>query len=113
MIRRRTRPGLLGTAARTAVIAGTASSVAGKADAKRQAQAADQAELAAARAQAQQAAIDEAAARAVAAQQPVAPAPAAAAPDPLDQLERLAGLHEKGMLTAEEFTAAKAKLLGL
>ncbi|NHB85009.1 SHOCT domain-containing protein [Tessaracoccus sp. HDW20] len=114
MIRRRTRPGLLGTAARTAVIAGTASSVAGKADAKRQAQAADQAELAAARAQAQQTAIDEAAARAVAAQQPVAPAPAAAAaPDPLAQLERLATLHEKGMLTAEEFTAAKAKLLGL
>ena len=119
MIRRRGRPGLLGTAARTAVIAGTATSVSGKVAAKQQA------ELAAARAQAQQAALDDAAARAVAAQQAVAPAaPVAAAPvasapaaaeavDPLAQLERLAALHEKGLLSAEEFTAAKAKLLGL
>jgi len=121
MIRRRNRPNtLLGTAARTAVIAGTASTVAGKAETNRQVRAAEQAELAAARAQAQQAAIDEAAARAVAAQQPVAPAPAVApaAPagggaDALEQLERLAALHEKGMLSVEEFTAAKAKLLGL
>jgi len=125
MIRRRGRPGLLGTAARTAVIAGTATSVSGKVAAKQQAEAAQQAELAAARAQAQQAALDDAAARAVAAQQAVAPAaPVAAAPvasapaaaeavDPLAQLERLAALHEKGLLSAEEFTAAKAKLLGL
>lgn len=123
MIRRRGRPGLLGTTARTAVIAGTATKVSGNVAAKQQAEAAQQAELAAARAQAQQAAIDDAAARAVAAQQAVAApvvaapspavAPASEAPDPLAQLERLAALHEKGLLSAEEFTAAKAKLLGL
>jgi len=67
MIRRRGRPGLLGTAARTAVIAGTATKVSGNVAAKQQAEAAQQAELAAARAQAQQAALDDAAARAVAA----------------------------------------------
>jgi hypothetical protein len=122
MIRRNRRPGLLGTAARTAVIAGTATKVSGNVAAKQQAEAAQQAELAAARAHAQQAAIDDAAARAVAAQQTAAPvavapvaasAPAAEAVDPLAQLERLAGLFEKGLLSAEEFTAAKAKLLGL
>ena len=74
-------------------------------------------QLAAAQAQAQQAAIDEAAARAVTAQQMQQPVPAAApasAPaDPLAQLERLAQLHERGLLSADEFAAAKAKLLGL
>lgn len=116
MVRRNRRPGLLGTAARTAVIAGTATKVSGNVAAKQQAEAAQQAELAAARAQAQQAAIDDAAARAVAAQQVaapvVAPTPAAEPVDPMAQLERLAGLFEKGLLSAEEFTAAKAKLLG-
>lgn len=117
MIRRNRRPGLLGTAARTAVIAGTATKVSGNVAAKQQAAAAQEQELAFARAQAQEAAINDAAARAVAAQQAaVAPAPveAAEAPtDPLAQLERLAALYEKRLLSAEEFTAAKAKLLGL
>ena len=41
------------------------------------------------------------------------PAPAApAAPDPLDQIQKLAQLHEQGILTDEEFAAQKAKLLG-
>jgi hypothetical protein len=35
-----------------------------------------------------------------------------AEPDPLEQLERLAKLHEEGALTDEEFAAQKAKLLG-
>ena len=43
-------------------------------------------------------------------------APAAAAPapadDPLARLRELAQLHESGALTDDEFTAAKAKLLG-
>jgi hypothetical protein len=46
---------------------------------------------------------------------PAAPAPAAepaAGPSMLDQLNQLAGLHQSGMLTDEEFSAAKAKLLG-
>ena len=43
-----------------------------------------------------------------------APAPAAPAPaDSTAELERLAKLHESGALNDEEFTAAKAKLLGL
>jgi hypothetical protein len=40
-------------------------------------------------------------------------APAAPATSPmLDQLNQLATLHQQGALTDEEFTAAKAKLLG-
>jgi hypothetical protein len=40
-------------------------------------------------------------------------APAGAAPSPmLDQLNQLATLHQQGTLTDDEFTAAKAKLLG-
>lgn len=114
MIRARRRgPGLLGTAARTAVIAGTATRVSGNVAAKQNQAAAQQAELAAHRAQAQQAALDEAAARAVAAQQPAAPVAAPAASDPLAQLEWLAQLSQQGLLTPEEFSAAKAKLLGL
>jgi hypothetical protein len=49
---------------------------------------------------------------------PAAPAaPAVAAPSPASdlnaELERLAGFHQSGILTDEEFTAAKRKLLGL
>jgi Short C-terminal domain len=41
-------------------------------------------------------------------QEPAAPAE----PDPMEQLEKLAKLHEEGVLTDEEFAAQKAKLLG-
>jgi Short C-terminal domain len=44
-------------------------------------------------------------------QQPPA-APPAAGPSMLDQLNQLTALHEQGALSDEEFTAAKAKLLG-
>ena len=45
---------------------------------------------------------------------PPAPAPAAAPPpDSIAELERLARLHESGALTDEEFTAAKARALGI
>ena len=44
--------------------------------------------------------------------QPSPPAPAAAASPMLDQLNQLAALHEQGVLTDDEFAAAKAKLLG-
>jgi hypothetical protein len=44
---------------------------------------------------------------------PAQQAPAAAATSPmLDQLNQLATLHQQGVLTDDEFTAAKAKLLG-
>ena len=46
-------------------------------------------------------------------QQAPAPAPPpAAAPSLLDQLNQLDALHQQGALTDNEFTAAKAKLLG-
>jgi hypothetical protein len=45
---------------------------------------------------------------------PVAPAAPAAAPpkDVSAELQKLADLHKSGVLTDEEFTAAKKKLLG-
>ena len=43
---------------------------------------------------------------------PPAPAPAAApADDPIERLKQLAELRDQGILTEEEFTAAKAKVL--
>lgn len=41
-----------------------------------------------------------------------APEPAPARPDLYDQLTQLSSLHERGALTDEEFSAAKARLLG-
>jgi hypothetical protein len=44
---------------------------------------------------------------------PAAPAPAPAAGSSMgDQLAKLADLHQQGVLTDDEFAAAKAKLLG-
>jgi hypothetical protein len=43
---------------------------------------------------------------------PPAPAPAAPAADPIEQLKELASLKDQGILTEEEFAAQKAKLLG-
>jgi hypothetical protein len=45
-------------------------------------------------------------------QQAPPPAAAPAAPSMYDQLSQLATLHDQGALTDDEFTAAKAKLLG-
>jgi Short C-terminal domain len=39
------------------------------------------------------------------------PPPAAAAPDPIEQLTKLAALKDSGALTEAEFEAQKAKLL--
>ena len=44
-------------------------------------------------------------------QPPPEPAPAASSPM-IDQLNQLADLHQQGVLTDEEFAAAKAKLFG-
>jgi hypothetical protein len=104
-------------AARTAVVAGTATAVSG-AVAGHQADKANQAAQAQAYdAQQQQAAMDAAAAQAVAnAQAAAAPPPAPAAPagggsDLMAQLNQLGALHAQGILSDEEFSAAKAKLL--
>ena len=118
LVRRVGRPGLIGTAARTAVIAGTASATAGAVQRHQYNKAqASYAEQQAAAAE-QQRQLEEAARQAVAAQQAAAPAPApvAAAPsagdDLMAKLQQLAALHQQGILSDEEFAAAKAKVLG-
>jgi len=45
-------------------------------------------------------------------QAPPLQAAPAAGPSMADQLQQIAALHQQGMLTDEEFAAAKAKLLG-
>jgi putative oligomerization/nucleic acid binding protein len=95
--------GLLRMAARTAVVAGTATAVSGRV-AHRQNEkwaAQDQAQY-----DQQQAAYD-AGVQAQAQQAQVA------APDPNAELQNLANLHSQGVLTDEEFAAAKAKILGI
>jgi hypothetical protein len=126
---RRGRPGLVGTMARTAVVAGTASAVVGhsqnKQAAKRQSAAEQQAaQQAAFESQAQLADMQAQmnamqAQQAAAAPPPAAPATPAAAPaaapaedDLMAQLSKLADLKAAGVLSDEEFAAAKAKLLG-
>jgi len=96
------RPGLLGTAARTAVIAGTAQATAG-AVARRQAERA---------APPQQYAAPPSAAAPAPAPVAAAPAPAADGDDIVAKIERLAALHASGVLTDAEFAAAKAAALG-
>jgi Short C-terminal domain len=110
------RGGLLGTAARTAVVAGTATAVVGGVSSRQQAKAQQSADAAAYEQEQQDAAMQAAAAQAVAQQQAAAPPPPPLAPagDPtIAELERLASLKEQGILTDEEFAAAKAKVLGL
>lgn len=98
-------PGLLGTVARTAVIAGTATvtsnAISGHSQRKQQEAAA--AQQAAAEQQQQIATLQQ--------QQAAVPAPAAAV-DLTGELQKLAALKESGVLTDAEFAAAKAKLLG-
>jgi hypothetical protein len=92
-------PGLLRGVARTAVIAGTATTVS-KRGARRQGQRWAQQEEAQQPQQAPPAAA------------PVAAAPAAPAGESmLDQLKELGELKAQGILTEEEFAAQKAKLL--
>ena len=110
MPRRIGRPGLVGTMARTAVIAGTASAVSGNVARRQQgrAQAAQQQAAAQEAALESQAQIAEMQAQMEAAQQQ---APAAPADDLMTKLQQLADLHAAGVLSDEEFAAAKAKLL--
>ncbi len=107
-VERMGRRGVVGVAARTAVVAGTATAVVGHEERRsmeRQEQAAE--------------------ASAYEQQQPEAPPadappPVAEAPtqtgisdDTVSQLERLGKLKEEGVLSEEEFAAEKAKILGI
>jgi len=86
--------GLVRMAARTAVVAGTATAVSGRVARRQSARYADED-----------------------AQQYQEQAQAAPPPEPEDdsatQLQNLAQLHSQGVLTDEEFAAAKAKILGI
>ena len=86
--------GLLRMAARTAVVAGTATAVSGRVARRQSARYAEED-----------------------AQQYQQQAQAAPPPEPEDdsaaQLQNLAQLHSQGVLTDEEFAAAKAKILGI
>jgi len=109
------RPGLVGTMARTAVVAGTATAVAGGMSRRQQGKAQQAAEAEAYEQQQQQAQIDAQVAAAVAAQAPPPPPPAPAASagdDTIAQLTKLGELKAAGVLTEEEFAAQKAKILG-
>jgi membrane protease subunit (stomatin/prohibitin family) len=91
--------GLLRMAARTAVVAGTATAVSGRV-ARRQDQ--------------RYAAKDQAAYDQQMAQQQAYEAQQAPAEDDnTAELQNLAQLHSQGVLTDEEFAAAKAKILGI
>lgn len=97
-IPRRGRPGLLGLAARTAVVTGTATAVSDGMATRRQRRA--QAEY-------------EQAQYEFAQQQAVLPAPVPAAPvDLVAELQKLGDLKSQGLLSESEFEAAKARLLG-
>lgn len=109
LVRRVGRPGLVGLAARTAVVAGTATAVSGSMQAKQQKKAQEQQQQYEAAQQQAQAAQQQAAAAAPAAQ---APAPPVGGVDVVAELQKLASLKEAGVLSDEEFAAAKAKLLG-
>jgi hypothetical protein len=109
-------------AARTAVVAGTATAVSGNVQRRQQARADQQYESQQYEAQQQQAQMDAAAANAVAQQQAAmgvgsqqaaaAPAAAGGGTDIVAELQKLAALHDQGILSDDEFAGAKAKLLG-
>ena len=87
--------GLVRMAARTAVVAGTATAVSGRV------------------ARRQNAKWEEQDSQQYAAQQAAGPPPAPAEDDATTQLQNLANLHAQGVLTDEEFAASKAKILGI
>ncbi len=93
-------PGIVGMAARTAVVAGTATAVSGRVAHKQQQKYAAQ----------DQAAYEQQA-------PPPAAAPAAPAapeePSYMAELEQLAQLRDQGILSPEEFEAKKKQILGL
>lgn len=89
---RRGRPGLFGTVARTAVIAGTATAVSGRVSQHSANKAAQQEQAAA--------------------QQQAVPPPATAPDDRIAKIKELGEMKTQGLLTDEEFAAEKARVLG-
>ena len=90
-------PGLVGMAARTAVVAGTATAVSGRVGRRQQQKYANQ----------DAAAMEQQA-------PPMEQAPSGGGgDDTAAQLEQLAKLKQEGILTEEEFTAKKKQILGI
>lgn len=93
---KRSRPSILGsavrTAGRTAIIAGTATAVSNKVAAKQAGAAAPP--------------------PAAVAEPPAPAAPAGLTAEAMEQLKKLAELHQAGILTDEEFATQKARILG-
>jgi hypothetical protein len=87
-------PGLLRGMARVAVVSGTATAVSNRVS----------------RRQANRWGAQDAQ-EAYPPQQEYAPPPADDAPDPIEQLTKLAALKDQGVLTEEEFAAQEAKIL--
>jgi len=94
-------PGLLRGMARTAVVAGTATAVSNRVSRRQASRWAQQ--------------DDPYGGQQQAYEEPPPPPPPAApeAPDPIAQLKQLAALKDQGILTEEEFSAQKAKILGM
>ncbi len=123
MPRRMGRRGLVGTMATTAVVAGTATAVHGsmtdRRESKKQAaydqqatqQAAAESQVQLAQMQAEMDALKAQQAAAAAPAPAPAAAPAAGGSDLMSELEKLAEMKGAGILTEEEFAAAKARLL--
>lgn len=107
LLRRFGRPGLLGLAARTAVVAGTATAVTSGMVRRSQQRAQQDAEVAAYEAEREQNQIDQAATQAAR----TTPTPSPAGADIIDELQRLSTLHAQGVLTDDEYSQAKAKIL--
>ncbi|HEU5036441.1 MAG TPA: SHOCT domain-containing protein [Nocardioides sp.] len=94
-------PGLIRGVARTAVVAGTATAVSNRVSRRQAGRWAEQ----------EQQQYEQQQQPQYAPPPPPAPAAPSAGDDMIAQLEKLGQLHDKGILTDEEFAAQKAKLL--
>ena len=103
---RRGGPGLVRGVARTAVVAGTASAVAGRVQHRQNEKWAAQENQQQQAAYEQQVAYEQQ-------MQAQAAAAAPAEPDYVAELEKLSQLKNQGILTEEEFQAKKKQLLGI
>lgn len=116
MLRSRGGRGIIGTMATTAVVAGTAGAVHHRQEQRYQNKAMQQQQ----EAYTQQAASDsqaqisdlQAQVNSMQAQQVAAPTIAAGSSDVMGQLQQLSTMQAAGLLTPEQFEAAKNKLLG-
>jgi hypothetical protein len=106
----------VGTVARTAVVAGTATATVGAVNRRQERKAMEQQQEYQSQqqmAEMQQQLSDLQAQEAYAAMQPPAAMPAAGpGSDMMQQLQSLSNMKSQGLLTDEEFAAAKARLLG-